>query len=335
MDTEESACYFPPAISIRRSIIVFAALLVAVNAPPLLAGATTQPSLNRPLLLDDDDDDAKPKPAGSPDTNPVASRYFFGLLDHQSSYGKDFFPDPFLGPEFDAEQQIELDYLHSEKPGLRDDEVDAGVQWNVLGQLTIAADFGWNSQHQDGPQSNDADQDGGTGWESLDLAVYHPLIQYVTRDNFLDYTAVARLDVGIPTRTPASGSDVQLTPYLGQLLRIGDHISLETWTGSQFTIAPHQTSQFLYGASFGYQLSHSQLPLPDVQATIPSFEFDGQTPFSGNGQDALFAVAGININFNPIDEAQPTLQLGYQFPLDQGARDQLRWGIIAQLLLEF
>jgi hypothetical protein len=345
LDTEARACYLPPAISIHPSIVVIAALLIAGNAPRLFAGATTQPAgpdaptASRLLLLDDDDDDTKPKPAGSAVANPASSRYFFGLLDNRSSYGKDFFPDAFLGPEFDAEQQLELDYLHGEKPGVQNDEVDAGVQWNVIGQLSVAAEFGWDSHHQDGPAdtaaSDGAEQDGGTGWESLDLAVYHPIFQYVTPDNLLDYTAVARLDVGIPTRTPASGNDVQLTPYLGHLLRLGDHISVEAWTGSQFTIAPHQTTQLIYGASFGYQISHNQFPVPSTQTIIPVFELDGQLPFSGNGEDALFGVAGINVNLNPIDEAQPTLQLGYQFPLDQGARDQLRWGILANVLFEF
>jgi hypothetical protein len=338
VDTQGPACYVPPVISIRRSIIVFAALLIAGSARQIFAAATTQPSPHRPLLLDDDDDDAKQKPANSPATNPTSTRYFLGLLDNRSSYGKDFFPDPFLGPEFDAEQQVELDDLHGEKSGVQNDEVDAGVEWNVIGQLSVAAEFGWDSQQQAGPsdaQGDNEQQDAGTGWESLDLAVYHPVFQYVAQDSLLDYTAIARLDLGIPTRTRVSGNDIQLTPWLGHLLRLGDHISVEAWTGSQFTIAPHQTSQFIYGASFGYQFSHHQLPLPCTQTLIPILELDGQSPFSGNGEDALFAVAGFNVNFNPIDEAQPMIQLGYQVPLDQGARDQLRWGILANVLFEF
>jgi hypothetical protein len=122
---------------------------------------------------------------------------------------------------------------------------------------------------------------------------------------------------------------------LGQLLRIGDHVSVEAWSGSQFTIAPHQTNQFIYGASLGYQISHNQLSLPLTEKIIPLLELDGQTPFSGNGQDSLFGVAGIDINFKSVKELQPTVEIGYEFPLDQGARDQLHWGIVTEFLLEF
>ena len=124
-------------------VVLFVAMIIG-NTRQLFAAAATQPSsmptgstewrltlAGRPVFLFDDDDDDNPRPAGLPTSNPASGRYFFGLLDNRSSYGKDFFPDPFIGPEFD-EQQVELDYLHGEKPA-REDEVDAGIQWNVVG----------------------------------------------------------------------------------------------------------------------------------------------------------------------------------------------------------
>jgi hypothetical protein len=336
----------------RPFTIAFAALVFAGSSPRVFAGPLTWPSsepsvpeaasdlfADKPTLLLDDDDDDKQQPASSPSSNQASNRYFFGLLDHQSSYGKDFFPDPFLGPEFDSEQQVELDYLHGEKRGVRNDEIDAGIQWNVIGQLTVAGEFGWDSEHQagipGGTSGDDAEKEGGSGFENVDLAVYHPVFQNVSQDGLFDYTAAARLDIGVPTRTPVSGDDVQLTPYLGQLLRVGDHVSVEAWTGAQFTIAPRQVNQLIYGGLLGYELSHDQLPVPLTERVTPNLEFDGQTPFSGGGQDALFGVGGVDINFKSIGEVQPTLQVGYEFPVDQGARDQLHWGIVAEFLLEF
>jgi hypothetical protein len=336
---------------IRRLMIVLTVPLVVGGAARLYAAAATQPScapvagapisdfsaVEQSFLFDDDDENQKP--AYSAASSQSSGRYFFNLLDNRSSYGKDFFHDPLIGPEFDSERQIELEYVHGENRGLQEDEVDAGFQWNVIGQLNIAVEFGWDSQHQSnfdgGGDDGEVERENATGFENVDLAVYQPVFQFVSKDGQLDYIAVGRFDVGIPTRTPASGADVQLTPYLGQLLRIGDHVSVEVWTGSQFTIAPGQTSQFIYGASFGYALSHDQLPVPLTQRITPILELDGQRPFSNGGQDALFGVVGIDIDFRSLGEMQPQIEIGYQIPIDAGAREQLRWGMVAQIFLEF
>jgi hypothetical protein len=292
-----------------------------------------------PLLLDDDDNDNKPKIPGTQMGSQPSDRYFFGLLDSRSSYGNDFFPDPFLGPEFDKDSEIEVDYLHGESHNLQSNEVDTELEWNPIGQLTVSGELGWESDHQTArvgsAPANDVDQENANGIENVDLAVFHPIFQYLTGDGAFDYTAVARMDVGIPTRTPVSGTDLQLTPYIGQLLRIGDHVSIEAWTGSQITIAPDQTDQFIYGALFGYQISHDQIPLPLTDAVTPIFELDGQTPLSSLPQDALFGVAGLNWELTAIHDLQPRIGIGYEFPIDQGARDQLRWGIITQAFFEF
>jgi len=340
-------------MSDRQFTITLAALAIVCNAPRLFAGITAVPasaadvpSLKtdtcapaQAVLLDDDDDDERRAPVSLPAANTESSRYCFDLLDHRSSYGDDFFPDPFIGPEFDSERQIELDYLHGEKRGVRDDEVDAGFQWNVLGQTTIAGEFGWDSEHEvnlhTGSGRNGDESHNSSGLENVDLAVYHPLFQYVSKGGVFDYTAAARLDLGIPTRTPVSGTDLQLTPFLGHMLRIGEHVSLEAWTGVQFTIAPHQTDQLIYGMSLGYQLFHEQLPVPFTEKLTPIFEIDGQSPLSSRGQDALFGVAGVDVNFSSLGVMDPHLELGYQFPLDEGARDELQWGVITELFIEF
>jgi hypothetical protein len=218
---------------IRPIVLLLVATFVLSHAAPLFAGSATRPSSPAPIfLLDADDDNASPKPSTAPSTNPAAGRYFFNLLDTRSRYGADFFPDPFLGPEFDSEKQLEADYLHAEKRGLRDDQIDAGFQWNLIGQLTVAGEFGWDSEHASANSDSaggDSESTGGTGFENVTLSIYHPVFQYVTPDNFLDYTAAVRLDAGFPTRTQVSGKDLELTPYLGHLLRIGDSISIEAW----------------------------------------------------------------------------------------------------------
>jgi hypothetical protein len=64
------------------------------------------------------------------------------------------------------------------------------------------------------------------------------------------------------------------------------------------------------------------------------FEIDGRSPMSGPGQDALLGVAGFQATYYAIGESLQ-FQFGYEFPLDQGGRDELRWGIITQIFVQF
>jgi hypothetical protein len=280
-----------------------------------------------------DSDDQPPIPASQSSTG-TSSRYFFNLLDSRSAYGADFFPDLFVGPEFDRETQLEIDYAHAESDGGQGNEIDAEFDWNPVGQLTLAGEFGWESDHA---SSADEDDDDGTeaGFESVDLAAYHPIFQYVSSNRFFDYTAVVRLDMAIPTRTTVSGNDLQLTPWLGQMIRLGDHLSVQAWTGALFTIAPDQTPQFIYGAAIGYQIPHKDLPIPMIDSVTPMLELDGQRPFTTPAEDALFGVGGFHLTPTPVDDVQPSFGLGYQFPIDHGAGAQLRWGVILQFFLDF
>ena len=324
----------------RNLIFCLVGFVFSGNALRLFAGAdsdSSSPLTGSRQVLSLDDDDDKPKSGGTSASNPSAERYFFGLLDDRSRYGKDFFHDPLLGPEFDAEKQLELDYTHGERRGFQDDEIDAGFQWNLVGKLTVSGEFGWESQHQDGSSAggdgDDAGRASARGFDNVDLAIYHPLLQFVSVDGIIDYTAVGRLDVSLPTHTAVSGTDVQLAPYLGHLLRIGQHLSIEAWTGVLFPITPHPTDELIYGASFGYMLSHDQFP--GVESITPIIELDGQAPFSGRSQDVLFGVAGFQMEFESVRGLSPVIEIGYQFPIDQGARDQLRWGVTTQLFFQF
>src|SRR5579872_7009218 len=318
----------------KWSGVFLAGLFIAIRGSYLFASATTQP-----IFLDNDDDDRKGIVTTTAISGFESTRYFFGLLDSRSSYGNDFFHDPLIGPEFDCERQIEVDYAHTEASGFQGNEVDGGFQWTVIGNLTVAAEFGYDWEHQinnhGGADGDDTVNENSRGFEDVNVAIYHPFFQYISPDKAFDYTAVARLDVGIPTRTPQSGTDVQLTPYLAQLLRVGDNLSLEAWLGPQITIAPDQTNILIYGASFGYEIFHKQVPIPLVSVLTPIFEIDGVTPFSSTGQEALFGACGFDVSFETGTDIHPQIEIGYQFPMDKGARGRLRSGLLVQLFLDF
>jgi hypothetical protein len=269
-------------------------------------------------------------------TTQPQGRYFFGLLDGRSSLGKDFFPDPFIGPDFDVETQLELDYFHAEKRNVQNDQVDGDFQWNPFGQLTLSAELGWERQSQSSSGSTQSDDP--SGLEDVDLSIYHPLLQFVSQDRVFDYTLVGRFDIGIPTRTAISGTDPQLTPYLGQMLRIGNHFSVQGWAGGQWTLGPDmpQDNALIYGLLLGWRIRHDELPAPLIESITPVLELDGVRPFSAaGGQDALSGIAGVNLDFPAIGAARPALSFGWQFPIDQGARDHFRWGIATEIFLEF
>jgi hypothetical protein len=137
-----------------RTAFILAAIAIAAYCPRVFSLPTT-----RPVWLDDDDDkdDHKPMLTTTAATNPESTRYFFGLLDSRSSYGNDFFHDPLIGPEFDSERQIEVDYAHTEASGLQGNEVDGGFQWNLIGELTVAAEFGYDWEHQINNHGGDGD----------------------------------------------------------------------------------------------------------------------------------------------------------------------------------
>ena len=309
-----------------------------VATTPVPAGSSPSKPAKKIVPVADSDDDDQPEVSSTPTAQRPAVRTLFGLLDSRSSYGRDFFPDPFLGPEFDRETQLELDYVRGQKGHQQSNEADAGFEWNFLGQFTVSGEFGYDSEHEQPERGISGAQDttgeNARGFEGVDLAVYHPVFEFVGKDGGFDYTAVGRLDVGIPTRTAVSGNDFKLTPYLGQLLRVGGHVSLEAWTGPQFTLASHQTNQLIYGAALGYEIARSQVALPVTKTVTPLLELDAQTPFSGRGRDALFGVAGFNWQFLSVVGLHPRLNVGYQFPLDHGARDELHWGIITQLFFD-
>ena len=164
------------------------------------------------------------------------------------------------------------------------------------------------------------------------------MFQYVSADNVFDYTLVGAFELAVPTNSPLS-KDTEFVPQVFQLLRIGDHLSVEAGAGLSALAGPLEggTDTFEYNLVLGYNLEREQLPLPGILRTIPIFEINGDRVVSGpeDGVNRLSGTAGFRLNLESIGPAQPRLGIGYFFPIDQGARDELRWGIVTSLVFEF
>jgi hypothetical protein len=263
----------------------------------------------------------------------------YGLLDHRSRYGEFWFPEPLRGPEMDVDRELRIDWFHGEKKGLQHDEVNAEIEYN-FGLLTLEAEIPYERESESSfdPLAGRTVRQTTDGLGSIEFSARHPIYQYVSADGRFDYTLVAALEVAVPTQTRIS-RDTELVPQLFQLFRFGEHFSIQTSVGYSIVIGPDEggATALEYGVVLGYNLEHEDLPLPGVLRTIPIFELNGDWGLSREeaGHNALFGTAGVRLNFASIGPAQPRIGIGYVFPIDQGARDDLRWGLITSLVFEF
>src|SRR3954454_17947427 len=66
-----------------------------------------------------------------------SQRYgLFNLLDHRSVYGSYWFPEPLQAPEMDVDDELRIDWLHTENRGAVVDEVKAEIE-KSFGLLTL------------------------------------------------------------------------------------------------------------------------------------------------------------------------------------------------------
>lgn len=282
--------------------------------------------------------------AAAEDTIPSSpsgtSRYGpFALFDSRSTYGQFWFVEPLRAPEMDVDRELRLDYFHGENHGVQSDTLNAEVEYNInLLTVELEVPYEWETANSFDATRGRTVRERSQGVGSIEMAARHPFFQYVSDDHFFDYTAVGAFEVAIPSNSPIS-KDAEFVPQIFQLLRVGDHLSVETGTGVSFLAGPREggTNTFEYNLVLGYNIEHKELPLPGILRTIPIFELNGERVLSGpvNGANQLFGTAGFRVNLQAMGPAQPRLGFGYVFPIDQGARDEFRWGIVTSLVFEF
>lgn len=271
-----------------------------------------------------------------------SDRYgLFGLLDHRSIYGQYWFPEPLKADESDVDNEIRVDWSHEENPGRQFDAIKTEFE-KSFGLLTLEIAPTYESDRTRGFNSIARRIEGETraGFGNVELGVRHPVFQFVSGDGFVDTTLVAGNEVTVPTGSKIS-KDVEWVPKLFSLTRIGDRVSIELGAGDSILVGPQGRglSTLEYSAVLGYELIKTDLPLPGMLSTTPLLEFDGQYALNQAvaGHNQLFCAAGFRFNFDSISwlPAQPRLGIGYTFPVDKGARDEFRWGIVTSLVFEY
>jgi hypothetical protein len=274
-------------------------------------------------------------PATATTTSSVVSDMRYGLfngLDRRSSYGQGVFPEPFLVDDSDLEvNEARLDWLHTEANALQSDTVTAEVE-KGFGNLTLEIEVPYE---RDAAAGENTEQ----GIGNIDLGARYPLYEFVAANGFFDTTFGTAVEVGVPVNSAVS-KNTEFVPKVFNDLRVGAHFTLQSIFGYSTLFGGGDDGglqTFESGFVFGYTIQHKELPLPGVQQLIPMFELVGETEMNhgDSGQTSLIGNACFRVNLKTIGSVQPRLGLGFVFPINNNARDDVHWGIVTSLVFEY
>ena len=263
----------------------------------------------------------------------------WGLLDHRSRYGQYWFPEPLRADETDVDNEIRLDWVHQERTGRQFDYVKSEVE-KSFGLLTLELEAPYTRESvAERTRLRAIARARAEGIGNVSIGARHPIFQTVSNDGAIDNTVGLALEIGVPTHSTVS-KNTEIVPKVFDDLRLGDHFSVQFIAGNSVLLgsAPLGGVQtFEYAAVLGYALERDEIRLRGIERFIPILEFQGETTLTHAeaGRDALSGTVGARINLDSIGPLQPRLGLGYVFPIDQGSRQDFRWGVVSSLVFEF
>jgi len=256
----------------------------------------------------------------------------FDWLDHRSAYCQEFFSQPLLVDDTSLEKDGELEFgsLHTQANAQRSDIVTAEVQ-KSFGLLTLELRVPYERESDAGDVSQ--------GIGNIDWGARSPLYQFVSPKGFFDTTLGVAMEVGVPVNSAAS-KNTEFVPKIFNDLKLGEHFSLQSVFGYSTLFGGGDNGglqTFEYGFDFAYAIPRNELPFPGVQQFTPMFELVGETELNKDesGQNSLLGSIGFRLYLKAIGDLQPSLGLGYVFPIDSGARAEVHWGIATSLIFEF
>jgi hypothetical protein len=273
-----------------------------------------------------------------PTTAPGTMGHRVGLLDFDSKYFRDAFPEPFRVEDTTLNNELRFDWEHDQAKGVRSDAFTAEMQKSVgIVTLEVQGQYITSSGRLDLGDGDDAGS--GNGFENVQVGGRVPILQFISNSGSIDNSIGINLEGGIPTNSQVS-KNASASIGIFDDLALGDHFTLQTlFSYSRLfgSLPANGRDLFDYGLAFGYAIEDEQLPIPDVERLIPIAELVGETSLTGaaTGQNVLTGTAGLRIEFKPIDKLQPQFGVGYVFPIDSGGRRQIQWGLITSLTLEF
>jgi hypothetical protein len=196
--------------------------------------------------------------------------------------------------------------------------------------LTLELEVPWERDREDDVTTE--------GFANIDLGARVPFYQYVSSGGLLDTTFGVAVEVGIPTQSAVS-KNTELVPKVFNDLKVGN-FTLQSILGYSTLYGPGDEGglqTFEYGGVFGYTIDHKHLPLPGVLQLIPVFELSGETELNKDspGRNSMIGNAAIRLNLKAIGRIQPRLGVGFVFPINQTAREDVHCGIFTSLVFEY
>jgi hypothetical protein len=279
----------------------------------------------------DDDDMAL---ANTNSWTPQNSRFgLFDALDHRSGYYADCFPQPLLVDDTGLEPggELELNYLHTAAADEQQSDIFSAEVQKSFGLLTFELEVPYE-------HFSDSD-DSAHGIGNIELNSRCPFFQFVSANGFFDTTLGVSVDGGIPVQSEVS-KNAEINPGVFNDLKIGDRFSIQTLLGYDKLFGDGDdggSEEFEYGLAFAYTIPHKALPIPGVVSFSPLFEVNGELGLNEDeaGQNDVLGSIGFRANFKSFAGLEPSLGLGYIFPMNSIAREDVRWGIAVNLTFEF
>jgi hypothetical protein len=154
-----------------------------------------------------------------------------------------------------------------------------------------------------------------------------------------DTTVGARLGGSISVDSKVNKYS-EIEPALFDDLKIGKHFTVQTVLGYSrlFGNGRHDgEEEFEYGVALSYTITREQLHIPGVRQISPLFETQGDLGLNlgqAGANDVLGSV-GFRMNFTNIGELQPSIGIGYLFPMTSDASDEVHWGVVSSFTIEF
>ena len=275
--------------------------------------------------------------------NAADTRYGpFGLLDSRSQYGKGLYPEPFIVDDTDLEvNELRFDWTHRGGHGQNANVMRAEFE-KGFGLLTLELEipYEYDTANAYDPSLGRTQHSRAQGFDNINVGGRLPFYQYVSTDEIIDTTFGVALEVGIPSNSPL-GKNAEIVPKIFNDTHIGDHFTVQSILGYSFLRGSADggggEQHLEYGIVFGWTIPHDELPIPGVEQLIPMFEMRGDTLFNTHqgGSNSVTGDVAFRANLHSVGPIQPRLGLGLVLPLDQGARNDFRWGVYTSLVVEF
>ncbi len=254
----------------------------------------------------------------------------FDWLDHRSGYYQDSFPQALTVDDtsLEPEGELELSCLRTA----------AGSQHQYLMSAELQKSIGLVTLEVEVPyERNAVAGDTAKGIGDVEVHARCPVYQFVSDAGFFDNTLGVIGGVGLPVYSPVS-RNAELEGGLFNDTKLGDHFTIQTVLEYDKLFGGGDdggAEEFDYGLVFAWRVARDELPLPGIEHLTPMFEVNGDLGLNQDeaGQNSVLGSLGFRVDFRPIAGLEPSLALGYVFPLTNAARDQVHWGIALNLTI--